>query len=151
MQISPGLASSFHAERQPSYKNRSRPRVQEAQAGARALSSRRGRGERGALNRPGPRLCSGDQGGVAQGLQGSDGLGHERGLLLDDGVIDGGAETLVEDLDPEQFGRSSGAVLVGAGNGDIKGQDLVGKPGESELSNIFLLGPPAFLFEQSAQ
>jgi len=103
------------------------------------------------LTDPDQGLCSGDQGGVAQGLQGSDGLGHERGLLLDDGVIDGSAETLVEDLDPEQFGRSSGAVLVGAGDGDIKGQDLVGEPGESELSNIFLLGPPAFLFEQSAQ
>jgi hypothetical protein len=76
-------------------------------------------------------LAAGDHGRVAEGLQRGDGLGDKGGLLFDDGVIDRGAEALVEDLDPEQFGRRSGAVLVGAGNGDIEGQDLIGEPGES--------------------
>ena len=87
--------------------------------------------------------AAGDQGSGAEGLQGSDGLGDEGGLLFDDGVVDGGAEALVEDLDAEQFGAGAGAVLVGAGDGDVEGQDLVGEPGESGLRiRNFYRGPP---------
>ena len=77
------------------------------------------------------RLRSGDHLGGADGLQRGDGLGHEGRLLFDDGVIDGSAEAFVEDFDAEQFGGSGGAVFVGAGDGDIEGQDLVGIPGKS--------------------
>ena len=76
-----------------------------------------------------PRLRSGDQDGVADGLQRGDRLGDEGGLLFDDGVVDGGAEAFVEDLDAEQFGRGGGSVLVGAGDGDVEGEDLVGIAG----------------------
>ncbi len=48
-------------------------------------------------------------------------------------IIDGGAETFVEDLDAEQFGRDGGAVLVGSRDGDVEGQDLVTEPGQSGL------------------
>ena len=58
-----------------------------------------------------------------------DRAGDEGRLLLDDGVVDRGAEAFVEDLDAEQLGRGGGAVLVGAGDGDVEGQDLVGVPG----------------------
>lgn len=50
-------------------------------------------------------------------------------LLLDDGVIDGSAKAFVQDLDAEQFGRGGRAILVGSGDGDIEGQDLIGEPG----------------------
>lgn len=50
-------------------------------------------------------------------------------MLFDDGVIDGSAEAFVEDLDAEEFGTGGGAVFVGAGDGDVEGQDLVGIPG----------------------
>lgn len=93
-------------------------------------------------------LAAGNQHGVAESLQGSDGLGDEGGLLFDDGVIDGGAETFVEDLDAEQFGTGSGAVLIGAGDGDIEGQDLIGEPGSGKLgSRTFYRGRPAACFE----
>jgi hypothetical protein len=78
-------------------------------------------------------LAAGNQGRRTDGLQWRDGLGNECRLLLDDGVIDGGAEAFVEDFDAEQFGRGGGAVFVGGGDGDVKGQDLVSEPGESVL------------------
>ena len=73
-------------------------------------------------------LCA-HQGGGADGLQWGDVLGHEGGLLLDDGIIDRGAETFVEDFDPEQL-ATGGAVLVGGGHGDVEGQDLIAVPGQ---------------------
>ena len=42
-------------------------------------------------------------------------------------------KTFVEDLDAEQLGGGGGAVFVGRGQGDVKGQDLVGIPGEGRL------------------
>lgn len=123
--------------------NRSPARERGAQAGARALSSRRGGEEE-----PGDQdlaAAAGDQHGVAESLQGSNGLGDEGGLLFDDGVIDGGAETFVEDLDAEQFGTGAGAVLIGAGDGDIEGQDLIGEPGSGWGSRTFYRGPPRCL------
>jgi hypothetical protein len=59
--------------------------------------------------------------------------GDERGLLLEDGVIDRRAEAFVEDLDAEQFGGSGSAIFVGGGDGDVEGQALVGVPGKSIL------------------
>lgn len=93
------------------------------------------------------RLRSRDQGRGADGLQRRDGLGDEGGLLLDDGVIDRGAETFVEDFHAEEFGRGRGPVLVGAGDGDVQGQDLVGVPGESWFFQpiFFYTGRPGVL------
>ena len=75
------------------------------------------------------RLAGIDLGGAA-GLERRDSLGHKRCLLLDDGVVDGSAEALVEDLNAVELGRGAGAVLVGRGDGDIEGQDLIGEPGQ---------------------
>ena len=55
--------------------------------------------------------------------------GNERRLHLGHSVIDRNAHTLVEDLQAEDLGRAHGAVLVGAGERDVEGQDLVGVPG----------------------
>ncbi len=74
-------------------------------------------------------------------LQGRDGLGDEGGLLLNDGVIDGGAETFVEDFDAVEFGRGPGPVLVGAGDGDVEGQDLIAVPGAGSLIRAARPGP----------
>ncbi len=68
------------------------------------------------------------------------GAGDEGGLLLEDGVVDRGAETFVEDLDAEQLGRGGGAVLVGGGDGDVEGQDLVGVPGRGDFLEALDLG-----------
>jgi len=57
--------------------------------------------------------------------------GDEGRLHLKHGVIDGGAEAFVEDLDAEQLAAGGGAVFVGCGHGDVKGQSLVGVPGQS--------------------
>ena len=81
-------------------------------------------------------LATRNQGRGADGLQRGDGLGHERCLLFDDGVIDGSAEAFVEDFDAEEFGTGGGAVFVGGGDGDIKGQDLISEPGESGLFEL---------------
>jgi hypothetical protein len=75
-------------------------------------------------------LRSGDQLRGADGLKGSNRLGNERRLLFDDGVVDGGAEAFVQDLDAEQFCGCSCTVLVRAGDGDVEGQDLIGVPGK---------------------
>lgn len=94
-----------------------------------ALSSRRGgasclrRSSTGSLR-------AGDHGRCAHGLQGSDGLRDEGGLLFDDGVIDGSAKAFVEDFDAVEFSRGSGAVFVGRGDGDVEGKDLIGIPGK---------------------
>ena len=90
-------------------------------------------------------LGAGDHLGGADSLQRGDGLGHESRLLFDDGVIDGGAEAFVEDFDAEQFGRSGGSIFVGAGDGDIEGQDLVGIPGESGPGKESLWAPGPIL------
>jgi hypothetical protein len=55
------------------------------------------------------------------------------GLLLEHGIIDREAEALVQDLDSEQFGRGGGAILVGAGAGDVKGRHLIGVPGVGDF------------------
>jgi hypothetical protein len=96
-------------------------------------------------------LASGDQGRRAHGLERRDGLGDKRRLLLDDGVIDRRAETFVQDFYAEQFGGGGGAVLVGAGDGDIEGQDLIAEPGEGGFFFIFFIGgapPPAFRLDR---
>ena len=76
----------------------------------------------------------------SDGLQGQDGAGDERGLLLEDRVINGGAEAFIEDLDPEQLRRGGGAVFVGGGDGDVEGQALIGVPGESRFLEALDLG-----------
>ena len=73
-------------------------------------------------------------------LRSVDRAGNEGRLLLDDGVIDGSAEAFVEDFDAEQFGRGGGAVFVGAGDGDVEGQDLVGVPGLGEFFETLDIG-----------
>lgn len=85
-------------------------------------------------------LRSGDQLGGAEGLERRDRLGDEGGLLFDDGVIDRSAEGFVEDFHAEQLRRSCGSVLVGAGDGDIEGKDLIGVP---VTARSFLGGPLA--------
>lgn len=82
----------------------------------------------------------------AYGLQRRDVAGDKRPLLLDDGVIDRGAKAFVEDFYAEEFGAGGGAVLVGAGQGDIEGQGLIGIPGKSGfLSSLFITARRAFL------
>ena len=61
----------------------------------------------------------------SDGLERRDRAGDESRLLLKHGVVDRGAKAFVEDLDAEQLGGGGGAVFVGRGQGDIKGQDLV--------------------------
>ena len=65
-------------------------------------------------------LSAGNHRGRAHGLQRGDGLGDEGGLLLDDGVIDGSAETLIEDFHSEQLGTGGSAILVGPSDGDVE-------------------------------
>ena len=67
------------------------------------------------------------------GLERGDGAGDEGRLHLADRVVDTHAVALVQDLDPEQLRRGGGAVLVGRGQGDVKGQDLVGVPGNGRF------------------
>ena len=50
-------------------------------------------------------------------------------LHLGDGVVDGDAHTLVEELEAEDLGCAHGAVLICAGERDVEGQHLVGVPG----------------------
>ena len=54
---------------------------------------------------------------------------HKRSLHIVDHVIDRHALTFVEDLNAEDLGRAHRAVLVGAGERDVEGQDLVAIPG----------------------
>lgn len=88
-----------------------------------------------------------EQGGAADRLQRLDRAGDEGRLLLDDGVVDRGAEAFVEDLDPEELGTGGGAVLVGAGDGDVEGQDLVGVPGQGGFFEALSMGRAVFLFD----
>ena len=107
----------------------------------RGRSSFRAGGERREeLANPDHGLASRDHGRVAHGLQRGDGLGHKRRLLFDDGVIDGSAEAFVEDFDAVEFGGGGGAIFVGGGDGDVKGQDLISEPGESGLTRSFSRG-----------
>jgi hypothetical protein len=55
--------------------------------------------------------------------------GHEGGLHFRHGVIDGSAVALVEDFHPEDLHGAAGAVLGGARQGHVEGQDRVGVPG----------------------
>jgi hypothetical protein len=54
--------------------------------------------------------------------------GHVGHLHLADCVIDRGAPTFVEDFHAEDLGCCHRAVFVGACDGDIEGQDLIGIP-----------------------
>ena len=109
-QVSPGVASEDHRDVAGSHKEDTGilpgPEAKGAQAGSLELPGRRVRGVQLFLS-------ASDQGGVAHGLQRGDGLGHEGGLLFDDGIVDGSAEAFVEDFHAEQFGRGAGPVLVG--------------------------------------
>jgi hypothetical protein len=67
------------------------------------------------------------------GLPGLDEAGHEAGLHLGDRVIDRHAGAFIEDLDAGDLHGAGSALFVGAGQGDIEGQDLVGVPGRSFL------------------
>lgn len=73
---------------------------------------------------------------AGHGRHGLDGAGHEGGRGLGHGVIDGDAGSFVEDLNAEDLGRAHRAVLVGAGQGDVERQDLVGIP----VRRQFLVG-----------
>jgi hypothetical protein len=66
--------------------------------------------------------------------------GDESRLHLKHGVIDRRSEAFVQDLHSEQFRRSGGAVFVGRGHGDVKGQSLVGIPGQSGFLEALDLG-----------
>ena len=61
---------------------------------------------------------------------GLDVAGDEGGLHLGDRVVDRHAAAFVQDLDPEDLHAGGGAVFVGAGQGDVEGEDLVGVPGQ---------------------
>jgi hypothetical protein len=63
-------------------------------------------------------------------LQRRDPAGNKRGLHLADRIIDGDAIAFVEQFDGEDLAGSRRAILVGERQGDIKGQHLVGVPGE---------------------
>ncbi len=64
--------------------------------------------------------------GARDGRHRLDRTRNEGCLTLGHGVVDGHARAFVEDLDTEDLRRAHRAVLVGAGQGDIEGQDLVG-------------------------
>ena len=70
------------------------------------------------------------QGRASNRLERRDRAGDKGRLHLEHGVIDGGAEAFVQDLDAEQLAAGGGAVFVGRGHGDVEGQDLVGVPGQ---------------------
>jgi hypothetical protein len=70
---------------------------------------------------------------AADRLEGRDRAGDESRLHLEHGVIDRRSEAFVQDLDPEEFRGSGGAVFVGRGDRDVKGQSLIGVPGESRF------------------
>lgn len=59
--------------------------------------------------------------------------GNEGGLHLGDGVVDRYAGTFVQDFDAVDAHASGGADFVGAGQGDIEGQDLIREPGRSQF------------------
>jgi hypothetical protein len=66
-------------------------------------------------------------------LQGRDPARHKRGLHLADRIIDGDAVAFVEQLDGVDLAGRRRALLVGERQGDVKGQHLVGIPGERQL------------------
>jgi hypothetical protein len=59
--------------------------------------------------------------------------GHVGRLHLADCVIDRRAPAFVEDFHAEDLGCSHCAVFVGAGDGDVEGQDLIGVPGRCQF------------------
>jgi len=67
------------------------------------------------------------------GLPGLDRAGHEGCLHLGHGIVDGDSRAFVQDLDPVDLHRRAGAVLAGAGQGDVEGQDLIAVPGTGHL------------------
>ncbi len=71
--------------------------------------------------------------GRGHGLHGLDAAGDEGGLHLADGIVNRNALTFVEDLDAEDLGRAHRAVLVGAGEGHVEGQDLIAVPGRGQF------------------
>ena len=71
--------------------------------------------------------------GSSDRLQGCDRAGDEGGLLLEHRVIDRGPEALVQNLNAEDLAAGGGAVFVGRGQVDVKGQDLVGVPGQGSF------------------
>ena len=77
--------------------------------------------------------------GFSQDLHPSDGLkrkdrAHDKSrLLFHDRVVDRGAEAFVQDLAIGDLGGGGGAILVGGGDGDVEGHDLVGVPGQSHF------------------
>jgi len=50
---------------------------------------------------------------------------HEGGRSLGHSVVDRDAGSFVEQLDAEDASRAHRAIFVGAGEGDVEGQDLV--------------------------
>ncbi len=81
----------------------------------------------GRRKRPSP-ATNGAAPGRLHRLHRLDGAGDEGGLHFADRIVDGNALAFVEDLDAEDLGRAHGAVLVGAGEGDVEGQDLIAVP-----------------------
>jgi hypothetical protein len=59
--------------------------------------------------------------------------GPRRSLHLADCAVDRGTPAFVEDFHAEDLGCSHCAVFVGAGDGDVEGQDLIGVPGISQF------------------
>jgi hypothetical protein len=74
-----------------------------------------------------------------------DGACDERGLLFADCIVDGDAGTFVENFYAEDLGRAHGTVFVGAGEGDVEGQDLIRVPRGSQ----FLAGIALVRFDMS--
>jgi hypothetical protein len=70
---------------------------------------------------------------VAGRLHRGDAAGDERRLHLAHRIVDRDAVAFVEDLHRIDLGGGSGAVLVGEGQGDVEGQDLIGVPGEGQF------------------
>ena len=63
------------------------------------------------------------------GLPGLDEAGDEGCLHLGHGIVDRHAGAFVQDLDAEDLHGRGCALFVGAGQGDVERQDLVGVPG----------------------
>jgi len=54
---------------------------------------------------------------------------HEGGRSLGHSVVDRDAGSFVEQLDAEDASRAHRAIFVGAGEGDVEGQDLIAVQG----------------------
>lgn len=62
-----------------------------------------------------------------------DRAGDELAFLLVHRIVDGVTTAGVEDLDAEDLHGRRSTVLVGTGNGDVEGQELVVVPGIGQL------------------